>query len=230
MIRDQESPLQKLTNQGGYVNMLEWIYEGGESKKIPIKKKSEKKNAADANSMDTVEGDDNIIYFYASVTMKENFKLNQKISHLDREMQMVAVKLGMPMIPPLHLHINSYGGSVFAAFGSIDYILKAKTPVYTYVDACAASAGTMMSVCGARRFMGENAYMLIHQLSSQHWGKFSELKDDMENSEKLMQRIKEIYEKKTKVPKTKMDEILKHDLWWDAKTCLKYCLIDEIIT
>ena len=215
--------------------MFDWKYgsedkdpESSPSKKKVIKKK--KNTAGDSNSMDTVEGDDNIIYFYSSVSMKENFKLNHKLSHLDREMQMIAIKLQMASIPPLHLCINSYGGSVFAAFGSIDYIMSSKTPVYTYVDACAASAGTLMSVCGAKRFMGENAYMLIHQLSSQHWGKFAELKDDMENSENLMKRIKEIYEKHTKVPKTKMDEILKRDLWWDAKTCLKYGLVDEILT
>ena len=212
--------------------MFDWKYKSDEIEPNPdpkVKVVKKKKNG-DGNSMDTVEGDDNIIYFYSSVSMKENFKLNHKISHVDREMQMIAIKLQMPSIPPLHLCINSYGGSVFAAFGSIDYIMKSKTPVYTYIDACAASAGTLMSVCGAKRFIGENAYMLIHQLSSQHWGKFSELKDDMENSENLMKRIKEIYEKHTKVPKTKMDEILKRDLWWDAKTCLKYGLVDEILT
>jgi len=214
--------------------MFNWKYntneEGGDSP-APKKVVKKKKAAADSGStMDTVEGDDNIIYFYSSVTLKENFKLNHKISHMDREMQMLSIKLNMPMIPPLHLRINSYGGSVFAAFGSIDYIMTSKAPVYTYIDGCAASAGTIMSVCGARRFITENSYMLIHQLSSQHWGKFSELKDDMENSENLMKRIKEIYEQKTKVPKTKMDQILKHDLWWDAKTCLKYGLVDEIIS
>jgi len=214
--------------------MINWEYDnGGDApKKQPTpRKKVVKKGKADSSSaMDTVEGDDNIIYFYSGVTAKENFKLNNKISHLDREMQMVAVKLGMPVPPPLHLHINSYGGSVFAAFGTIDYIMSSKTPVYTYVDACAASAGTIMSVCGSQRYMGEHAYMLVHQLSSTHWGKFEELKDDMINSENLMERIKEIYNEKTKIPKTKMDEILKHDLWWDAKTCLRYGLVDDIKT
>ena len=52
----------------------------------------------------------------------------------------------------------------------------------------------------------------------------------MKNNENLMKRIKEIYEEKTKIPKGKMDEIFKHDLWWDAKTCLRYGLVDEIIT
>ena len=26
-----------------------------------------------------------------------------------------------------------------------------------------------------------------------------------------------------------MDEILKHDLWWDSATCLRYGLVDEVI-
>ena len=26
-----------------------------------------------------------------------------------------------------------------------------------------------------------------------------------------------------------LDKLLKHDLWWDADTCLKYGLVDEII-
>lgn len=201
-------------------------------KVVPSKKKVAKKrntNATDG-AMDTVEGDDNIIYFYAGVDLKENFKLNKEISTIGRQMEMVAVKLGMDVPPPIHLKINSYGGSVFAAFGSIDYIMRSKTPVYTYVDGCAASAGTIMSVCGAKRFMGENAYMLIHQLSSGMWGKYQELQDDMKNSDNLMKRIKEIYEAKTKIPKSKMDDLLKHDLWWDAKTCLKYGLVDEILT
>ena len=213
--------------------MYNWEFEGtGVPKKVtPKKKVVKKKSEAGADgAMDTVEGDDNIIYFYSSVTQKENFKLNQQISNIGRQMKMVSVKLDMDIPPPIHLRINSYGGSVFAAFSSIDYIMKSETPIYTYVDGCAASAGTIMSVCGKKRFIGENAYMLIHQLSAGSWGKFAELQDDMKNNEALMKRIKEIYEAKTKIPKGKMDELLKHDLWWDAKTCLRYGLVDEIIT
>ena len=213
--------------------MYNWEFDtiNATKKVVPGKKATKKtvKNATEG-TMDTVEGEDNIIYFYSSVTQKENFKLNKEISSIGRQMEMVAVKLGMETPPPLHLRINSYGGSVFAAFGSIDYIMKSKTPVYTYIDGCAASAGTIMSVCGAKRFIGENAYMLVHQLSSGSWGKFTELQDDMKNNENLMKRIKEIYNAKTRIPKAKMDDLLKHDLWWDAKTCLRYGLVDEILT
>ena len=119
---------------------MNWEYYNSDDNPPPKKVKSTRKKVVKKNdssgAMETVDGDDNIIYFYAGVTGKENFKLNHKISHLDREMQMVAVKLGMEIPPPIHLHINSYGGSVFAAFGSIDYIMSSKTPVYTYSDAC----------------------------------------------------------------------------------------------
>jgi len=214
--------------------MYNWEINSEETppKSKPTKKKVVKQSKSNAkdSSMDTVEGDDNIIYFYAGVSMKENFTLNKEISRLDREMQMVSMKLGLKVPITIHLKINSYGGSVFAAFGSIDYMKQSKTPIYTYIDGCAASAGTIMSVCGDQRFIGENSYMLVHQLSSTHWGKYQELQDDMKNSDNLMKRIKEIYEERTKIPKSKMDEILKHDLWWDAKTCLRYGLVDEILT
>ena len=45
----------------------------------------------------------------------------------------------------------------------------------------------------------------------------------------MMKTIKDVYKKYTKVPMKKLDEILKHDLLWDAETCLAYGLIDEIV-
>jgi hypothetical protein len=38
-----------------------------------------------------------------------------------------------------------------------------------------------------------------------------------------------VYKKYTKVPMKSLDEILKHDLLWDAKKCLDMGMIDEII-
>ena len=71
--------------------------------------------------------------------------------------------------------------------------------------------------------------MLVHQLSGHMWGKYQEMEDDMENSKMLMNKIKDIYKKHTKIPKNKLDEILKRDIWWDAQQCLEYGMIDEII-
>ena len=51
---------------------------------------------------------------------------------------------------------------------------------------------------------------------------------ETENNRRLMKSIKSIYKEYTKVPMAKIDEILKHDIWFDANTCLEYGLIDTI--
>jgi len=45
----------------------------------------------------------------------------------------------------------------------------------------------------------------------------------------LMATIKKIYTDNCKIPKKKLKDFLKHDLWFDAQTCLEYGLVDEII-
>ena len=86
-----------------------------------------------------------------------------------------------------------------------------------------------MSIVADHRQINKHAYMLIHQLSSGMWGKYSELKDEIENLDRLMEMIKSIYTEYTKLPLDKLEKILEHDIWFDAETCLKYGLVDEII-
>ena len=77
--------------------------------------------------------------------------------------------------------------------------------------------------------LNQHSFMLIHQLSSGLWGKFEDLKDDMQNSQMFMDTIYKIYEEHTKIPKNTLKEILKRDIYFDAKTCLKYGLVDKIL-
>ena len=87
-----------------------------------------------------------------------------------------------------------------------------------------------MSVVADRRFMTEHAFMLIHQLSGGVWGTYEDIVDNKKNCARLMKMIKNIYLEHTKIPKSKLNSILKHDIWFDAKQCLEYGLVDEIIT
>jgi len=87
-----------------------------------------------------------------------------------------------------------------------------------------------MSVVGKKRYMRPNAYMLVHQLSAGSWGKMCELEDSFTNNKRLMEQIKTIYKDYSKIPRKELNEILKHDLWWDVDTCLKYGLVDELWT
>ena len=171
---------------------------------------------------------ENKIYYYSGVNRNSAVELNHKIGELESKHLTASHVLEIDP-PPIRLYINSGGGSITAGISSMDTILRSKVPVETYVDGFCASAATFISVVGSKRFMSRNSYMFIHQLSTNFWGKYSDFEDEKQNLDLMMETIKNIYKEYTKVPMKKIDEILKHDLMWDAKICLKYGLIDEII-
>ena len=169
----------------------------------------------------------NHIYFYCSVTKKSCLKLNMQL----REISQRIIDNGANHLNQdrfIYLHINSFGGSVFAALSTIDTIKNLKIPVVSIIEGGAASAATMISVVCSHRIIFKSSYMLIHQLSSGCWGKMNQLEDEMENLKKLMTRIKLIYKDHTKIEDDDLDTILKHDLWWDSKKCKSTGLVDEI--
>jgi ATP-dependent Clp protease, protease subunit len=184
-------------------------------------------NGSDAE--DKIERADNRLYFYSEVSRTKVLQLNKEIRNLNIDIVHTSNILSLDVKANIYLHINSFGGSVFAGLAAVDYIKKSEVPIVSIVDGSAASAATLMSVVAKERYMHENSFMLIHQLSSGLWGKYEELKDDMKNNDMLMKTIKGLYQEHAKIPKTKLNQILKHDLWFDAKTCLKYGLVDEII-
>ena len=131
---------------------------------------------------------------------------------------------------PLFLHIYSPGGDVHAGLSLYDFIIEyGKTiPVHTIVEGLAASAATIISIGGTKRFITPNSYMLIHQLSTYMGGNFEQIKDEFGNCEKIMKQLKEIYAAHTKLSRKQLNDVLKRDVNWDAEDCKKYGLVDEI--
>jgi ATP-dependent protease ClpP protease subunit len=193
-------------------------------------KSPEQKNT-NATEPKTLEVIRNRIYFYAEIDRDNVLRLAKALREKVDSLLYLAAVDSYPGLPPIHLHIQSYGGGVFSGLSAMDNILlfRDEVPIITVVDGYCASAATFLSLVGTKRLITEHSYMLIHQLSSGMWGKYEELKDDMMNAENLMKRIRGIYNKHAKIPAKKLKEILKHDLWFDAKTCLEYGLVDEII-
>ena len=174
-----------------------------------------------------IERDNNHVYFHSEVDRESIFELLALIREAEEESILTSFKLNIPEVP-IYLHINSLGGCVFSALNAIDSIESCKVPIYTIIEGASASAGTLISIVGKKRFIRPNAHMLIHQLSSSFWGKMSEIDDEYNNLQDLMGKIKKIYQKHTNIPKKELSNILKHDLWYDSETCIKYKLADEI--
>ena len=176
-----------------------------------------------------VEVDENRVYFYAPVTDSTVLELIKILRALDIEMQVLALRLKIGKVP-IELHIHSGGGDLFAGLAAVDVIQSLKSPIHTFVEGSAASAATLMSLAGDKRFMFKNSFMLIHQISSlMVHGTHEQFKDEFENQQKLMDKIRQLYIDRSEMTSELIDEILIRDLWLDADKCLEYGLVDKIV-
>ncbi len=171
----------------------------------------------------------NEIYFYDDVTRQSIFNLNKQISDVSKTLSILQNQYNLSTNPTINLYVSSDGGEVFPALSSVDRIKNCKIPVDTYVEGLVASAATLISVVGRRRYISKNAFLLIHEVRSEFWGNFCEFQDENKNMELLMRCIKKIYLEHTKLKENELSDILKHDIYLDANEALKYGLVDEII-
>ena len=144
---------------------------------------------------------------------------NTELIRFDIEIKPKAIKL----------YITTHGGSVYQVFSAIDTIKNMTVPVHTICKGFVASAGTLLSLAGKKKYITENSYMLIHELRTMSWGKFSFVKDNFDNCNSLMEHIKDYYVANTKITREELDVQLVKDLTWNADKCLEKGLVDEII-
>lgn len=181
------------------------------------------------NDVSKVYSKKNHIYFNGSVNKNTIYKMKELLDKLNDDFIVFKSKNDIYDITPkpIYLHINSYGGGVFAAFAGVDFIKQSTIPVHTIIEGASASAATILSVVGEKRYMSKHGSMLIHQLSSWMSGKMSDMDDEYKNLEEMMDNITNIYLKHTNIKKKDLVEYLKHDRWWDFSKCKKAGLIDD---
>ena len=114
-------------------------------------------------------------------------------------------------------------------FNVLDNIDALKAPVWTYVDGYVASAASLLSVYGERRYMTKRSFILIHELRSTAEGTYSELTKDVTHSKELMQLMYDVYNTKTKMSYRQIQELMLKDIWLNSKMCLQLGLVDFII-
>ncbi len=199
------------------------------NKKVSNNKLEEKEEEKEEEEKeeDKIYRENNHIYFYTEIDRKSISNLNFLIREAEEYCIITSLRLRIDELP-IYLHIYSNGGYIHAAFAAIDVINSCKVPVYSIIEGATASAGTLLSVVCKKRFIRPTAYMLIHQLSSEFWGKMSEITDEYKNLTNVMDKITKIYKKYSKLTPKKLEKLLKHDLWLDAKKSIKYGLVDEL--
>jgi len=114
--------------------------------------------------------------------------------------------------PQIRVHVMSEGGDIFSGLNIMNVLERA----------------TFILLGGSERRMGRNAYVLIHQISTEFWGNFQDLKTEMKSTEKFMKMLKKMYLTKTRIPEKKFKKLMKKDLYLSPDKCLKYKIVDAV--
>ena len=171
----------------------------------------------------------NKIYYYTDVSRESILGLNRQIDELTKQMKTIQFTYNLPEPPAIEIHLCSDGGDIFAAMASVDKIIDNPVPVDTYCEGLVASAATLLSAVGRKRYITKSSCMLVHQVSSGLWGNYMQFKDEIKNLELIMNMIKGVYLKKTKFDNQELEDLLSHDLYLNAEKCIEYGLVDAII-
>ncbi len=195
--------------------------------KFIICKANEEDDEVDDEENIEVKVCDNDIYFYCPVTNNTILQLTIAIKKLTKNIKIQAIKSNS-QIADINIYINSEGGEVHAALSVLDLIQKNDVKINTIISGTCMSAATLISVMGHRRYITQNSYMLIHNMSSSFWGKMHEFEDEMNNMHKLTDNLKNIYLNYGTIKPKQLDTLLKKDLLLEPSLCLKYGFVDEI--
>jgi len=218
--RDNGNNGNNRNNQNDRSNQNDKNDQNNQNDKNKIIKSSEDEEISFVGSISELKRK-NSIYFYSGLNDESVFKLNSNILYLSETLEPGS---------EIDLHIQSGGGSLLPSLSTVDLIRTCDMPVNTFVEGYAASAATLISVVGAKRFMTKNSVMLIHQLKmGTEYSKFNEIEDYYSNAETLMEIVRNIYLENTKLDKELLSDLLNKDLWLNSTFCRVKNLVDIVI-
>ena len=182
------------------------------------------------NQNEEVYTEKNHIYFKTDVTKESIDQLANEIDRLNNKLQNMEKKTayGKFSSKPIYLHITTNGGDLLSGFFGYDKIKASKNPINTIIEGGVASAGSLLSIAGTHRYMTPNSHLLIHQLRTGIIGTYEELVDEKNNCNQFMTKLVNLYHSNCngKLSKTKIREMLKRDVFWDAKTAIENGVVD----
>lgn len=132
---------------------------------------------------------------------------------------------------PIHLYINSPGGTVTDGLAIYDTIQFVRAPVYTVAMGLAASMGSLLLAAGAagHRMALPNARIMIHQPHGGAQGQASDIAIQAKEILYTRNRLNEIYVKHTGQKLEKIEQSMERDNFMSAEEALAFGLIDKVI-
>ena len=130
---------------------------------------------------------------------------------------------------PIHLYINSPGGSVTDGLAIHDVMRQCRHPVYTYCLGQAASMGAVLLAAGARRYALPNSQVMIHQPSGGAVGKCDDIQVAAASIAAARTQLNSLLARYTGKSVEQIDHDTTRDNFMTPAQARDYGLIDEVL-
>lgn len=132
---------------------------------------------------------------------------------------------------PIHLYINSPGGTVTDGLAIYDTIQYIQSPVHTVAMGLAASMGSLLLAAGARghRMALPNARIMIHQPHGGAQGQASDIAIQAREILYTRNLLNELYAGHTGKDIKTIEASMERDNFMSAQEALEFGLIDRVI-
>jgi ATP-dependent Clp endopeptidase proteolytic subunit ClpP len=163
------------------------------------------------------------IIYVSAITPKSAVKFAAEMDY--------AHSTGQQVIP---IVISSYGGSVYSLLEMVDIIKSSKLPVATIATGKAMSAGAVLLSCGDEglRFMGPNATIMMHEVSTMLGGTSQSIKMTAKEVQRLNTRLFHIIAENTGKPNNYFLDIIHRkghaDWYMDAKEAKTHNIVNHV--
>ena len=132
----------------------------------------------------------------------------------------------------IEIVFSSGGGGIIDGFVLFDFIQELRARGHQVTTGSLGMAASMAGVllqAGGHRWMGHQAWMMIHRAAFGAIGKTFEIEDEVAWIKRIEDRILEIFEKKSNLTRLKIKRNWDRKDWWiSSDEALELGLIDEI--
>ena len=132
---------------------------------------------------------------------------------------------------PIHLYINSPGGSVYAGMAIYDTMQMIKAPVSTIAVGVTASMGTALLCSGAsgKRYALPHATIHMHPAGGGAQGYTEDVRIAYQEQERIQVQLFHLIGKHTGHSWQEIEQDFKRDRFMHAMEAMNYGLIDEVL-
>lgn len=135
---------------------------------------------------------------------------------------------------PIHLVINTYGGSVDDMLALYDAMQFIPCPVYTLGLGKIMSAGIFLLAAGAsgHRQIGRNARCMYHMIYGPSDGTILDHENEIEEHRRMQAQVNTLLAKHSKLKKAELDDWMasKRDIYLTPADAIKHGIVDKYLT